>query len=76
MKSDIAAILVRIERGAALLSMFHPYYGSQDLDPKRFRIAFPESSTNSEKIAAKLSPEKTRMSFVLEKFLFPLKDCN
>jgi len=72
--SDIAAILVRIKKGAAILSMFHPYYGSQDLDPERYNRAFPGSGTNWERIVAKLSPEETRMNFVLENFLLPLED--
>ncbi len=72
--SDIAAILVRIQKGAAILSMFHPYYGPQDLDPERYNQAFPGSGTNWERIVANLSSEENRMSFVLEKFLFPLED--
>lgn len=69
-----AAILVRVKKGAAILSMFHPYYSSQDLDPERYNQAFPGSGTNWERIVAKLSPEETRLSFVLEHFLFPLED--
>lgn len=72
--SDIAAILVRIKQGAAILSMFHPYYGSQDLDPERYNRVFPGSGSNWERIVEKLSSEEHRLSFVLENFLFPLED--
>jgi len=74
-QSDIAAVLVRVQKGAAILSMFHPYYGSQDLDAERYEQAFPGCGTNWKRIVANLSSEDTRMNFVLEKFLFPLEDC-
>lgn len=72
---DIAAILVKVKKGAAILSMVHPYYGSQDLDVNRYERAFPGSGTNWVRIVEKLSSEDVRMSFILEKFLFPLEDC-
>lgn len=72
--SDIAAILVKVKKGAAILSMFHPYYGSKDLDPERYNQAFPGSGTNWERIVAKLSSEENRLEFVLDNFLLPLED--
>ncbi len=69
-----AAILVRIQRGAALLWMVHPYYSSQDLDPERYEQTFPGSGTNWKRIVQNLSSKEHRMNFVLEKFLFPLED--
>lgn len=73
-RSDIAAILVRIKKGSAILSMFHPYYSSQDIDPERYSKAFPGSGTNWARIAEKLSSEEIRMNFVLDNFLIPLED--
>lgn len=72
--AEIAAILVRIKKGAAILSMFHPYYSSHDLDPERYERAFPGSGTNWRRIVKQLSSEEHRLSFVLENFLFPLED--
>jgi len=73
-RSDIAAILVKIKRGAAILAMFHPYYSSQDIDPERYNAAFPGSGTNWTRIVEKLSSEEHRMNFVLDNFLIPLED--
>lgn len=71
---DVAAILVRIGKGAAILSMFHPYYNASDIDPERYEKAFPCSGTDWRRIVAKLSPEEERMQFALERFLIPLED--
>lgn len=73
-RSEIAAILVKIKRGAAILSMFHPYYNSKDIDAQRYNEAFPGSGTNWARVAAKLSSEENRMNFVLDSLLFPLED--
>lgn len=71
---DIAAILLRLGKGGAVLSMFHPYYSSQDIDPVRYEQAFPGSGTNWKRIVKQLSSDEERLGFVLEKFLFPLED--
>lgn len=63
-KSANAAILAQIGKGTALLSMFHPYYGSEDFDVVRYEKAFPDCGTDWRKVHARLSPEKERVAFL------------
>jgi glutamine amidotransferase-like uncharacterized protein len=69
-----ATILARVGEGAALLSMFHPYYGSQDIDVESYERVFPDCGTNWKAVHARLSSLDERMNFVLKSMLFPLED--
>jgi len=69
-----ATILAQVGNGAALLSMFHPYYGPQDIDIESYERAFPNCGTNWKVVKEKLSPLDERMQFVLKSMLFPLED--
>lgn len=59
-----AVILTAVGKGKALLSMFHPYYGPQDIDPDAYEKAFPNSGTNWREIKSALTPLEERMQFV------------
>lgn len=64
-KWENAAIVVPFQgRPAMLLSMFHPYYGPQDIDAESYTRAFPDSGTNWHQVHALLSPLEKRMQFV------------
>lgn len=71
-----AVILIPIGRGGVLLSMFHPYYGPNDIDVAAYEQHFPESEcgTNWRKVKEALSPIDVRMHFVLKSMLNPLED--
>lgn len=69
-----AAILVKVGRGAALMSMFHPYYGPQDIDTERYEQALPDCGTNWREVHDRLTPTDERMRFVLRSMLIPLED--
>lgn len=58
-----AAILVSVGQGAALLSMFHPYYGKDDIDVEAYEETFPDCGTNWREIKQKLSPFPERLEF-------------
>ncbi len=64
-KWENAAIVVPIHgKPAVLMSMFHPYYGPQDVDAESYMQAFPDCGTDWRKVHALLSPLKERMHFV------------
>ena len=69
-----ATILVPVGKGAALLSMFHPYYGPNDIDVERYNEAFPDSGTNWKEVHRKLSSHDVRMRFVLDNMITPLEN--
>ncbi len=69
-----AAILAKVGEGTILLSMFHPYYGSKDIDVETYEKAFPGCGTNWRAIKAQLSSLDDRMRFVLHSMLHPLED--
>jgi glutamine amidotransferase-like uncharacterized protein len=69
-----ATILTQVGKGAALLSMFHPYYGPKDIDVESYERAFPDCGTNWKSVKENLSPLDKRMRFVLKSMLFPLED--
>lgn len=71
-----AVIMVSVGKGAAMLSMFHPYYGPQDIDVDTYEKQFPqaECGTNWQKVKERLSPLDDRMRFVLKSILNPLED--
>lgn len=69
-----AVILVSIGKGAALLSMFHPYYGANDINVEAYEKAFPESGTNWKEVKDKLSPLDIRMKFVMNSMLNKLEE--
>ena len=73
-KWENAAIMVSVGKGAALLSMFHPYYGPNDIDVETYEKNFPECGTNWKKVKESLSPLDTRMRFVLKSMLCPLEN--
>ncbi len=67
-----ATILITIGKGAALLSMLHPYFGPDDFDS--FEHYFPDSGTNWKAVQENLSPLDERMQFVYNTMLIPLED--
>lgn len=69
-----AAILTSVGKGAALLSMFHEYYGPEDIDTERYEAAFPDSGSDWGAIHRRLSSTDERMNFVLMSMLNPLED--
>lgn len=69
-----ATVLTRVGFGAALLSMFHPYYGPSDIDVDAYQKAFPDSGTDWEFVRDHLSPLEERIRFFLESMIFPLED--
>lgn len=73
-KWENAAMMISVGQGAALLSMFHPYYGSKDIDVERYEKTFPDCGTNWQEVKKKLSPLDERMRFVLHTMLDPLEN--
>ncbi|MES2345397.1 MAG: BPL-N domain-containing protein [Chlamydiota bacterium] len=73
-KWEKAAMMVSVEKGAALISMFHPYYGPNDFDVEMYEKAFPECGTDWKAVKERLSPLDIRMRFVLNSMLAPLED--
>jgi glutamine amidotransferase-like uncharacterized protein len=73
-KWENAVILVSVGKGAALLSMFHPYYGPNDFDVEVYEKHFPDSGTDWKAVKEKLSSLDERMRFVLNSMLIPLED--
>lgn len=69
-----AVIMVSVGKGAALLSMFHPYYGSHDIDVDSYERTFPNCGTNWKEVKEKLSPLDVRMQFVLNSMLTQLEE--
>ncbi len=69
-----AVIMVSVGKGAALLSMFHPYYGACDIDVESYERTFPNCGTNWKSVKEKLSPLDRRMQFVLNSMLTQLED--
>jgi len=71
-----AVIMAPIGQGGVLLSMFHPYYGPNDIDVELYEKHFPQSEcgTNWRKVKESLSPIDVRMQFVLKSMLNPLED--
>lgn len=59
---ETAALLASVGAGAILLQMFHPYYGSADIDPACYEAAFPDCGTNWREVHARLSSEEERMN--------------
>ena len=69
-----ATILTQVGKGAALLSMFHPYYGSKDIDVESYERTFPDCGTDWKAVQKSLSPLDLRMRFVLKSMIYPLED--
>ncbi len=59
-----AAIMVPVGLGGVILSMFHPYYDSTDINVELYEQTFPNCGTNWREVHAKLSPHEVRMAFV------------
>jgi glutamine amidotransferase-like uncharacterized protein len=72
-KLENAAVLETVGKGAVLLSMFHPYYGANDIDVEAYEEAFAGSGTNWREVHSKLSSEEVRMEFVND-MLMKLED--
>lgn len=71
-----AAVLVSVGQGAALLSMFHPYYGPNDINVEVYERHFPDCGTNWREVKERLSSFDHRMRFALHSMLIPLEDGN
>jgi len=61
-----AACMSSVGQGAALLTMFHPYYRPEDFDVKKYEAQFPNSGTDWSKVKARLSTGHELMSFALQ----------
>ena len=48
------------------MTMFHPYYGSQDFDIERYEMHFSDCGTDWKAIHKKISPLFIRMEFIKE----------
>jgi glutamine amidotransferase-like uncharacterized protein len=72
-KWENAAIMVSIGRGAAVFSMFHPYYGPDDINVEAYTRAFPNCGTNWQDVKNRLSPLDVRMNFVYHNILGKLE---
>lgn len=59
-----AALVAKVGKGTVLMTMFHPYYGPQDIDVERYEEAFRGSGTDWRKIHARLSPEEDRVEYM------------
>jgi glutamine amidotransferase-like uncharacterized protein len=68
-----AVVLANVGDGAVLLSMFHPYYGADDINVEAYEEAFYGSGTNWREVHARLSPHDERMQFVYESMIKPLE---
>lgn len=71
---EAAAILISVRKGAAVLSMFHPYYGGTDIDAEAYERNFPDCGTDWRVVQKNLSSTDLRMRFVLNAILIPLED--
>jgi glutamine amidotransferase-like uncharacterized protein len=69
-----AAIMVSVGSGAAILSMYHPYYSFSDSDVERYEAAFPDCGTNWREVHRRLSDVDARMRFVLHSMLTHLEE--
>jgi len=65
-KRENAAIAVPIGKGAALLAMFHPYYGADDIDPPAYQRAFSGYQTDWRAVKSRLSSVDLRIRFVYD----------
>lgn len=68
-----AAVLVSIGEGAAVLSMFHPYYSISNMDVSIYEKLFPDCGTNWKDVHNRLSSIDVRMRFILKNILIPLE---
>ncbi len=68
-----AAIMATVGKGAVLLSMFHPYYGPNDIDPETYTKVFADSGTDWYKVKNSLTPLEARMEFVYHSLIRPLE---
>lgn len=73
-KWENATIMVSLGEGSAILSMYHPYYGPNDIDVEKYEKAFPDCGTSWSAVKKALSAEDQRMKFVLKSILIPLED--
>ena len=73
-KFENAAVLASIGKGAALLTMFHPYYGSGDIDLDVYEKMFPDCGTNWRVVKGNLGSLDERMRFVLHSLIAPLEE--
>ncbi|MBI5273767.1 MAG: hypothetical protein HY860_01790 [Chlamydiales bacterium] len=75
-KWENAAIMTSIGKGAAILSMFHPYYDPDTIDVEAYEKAFPDCGTNWKEVKQKLSASDDRMQFVFYEMLTKLEVMN
>lgn len=72
-KWENSTLLVSIGKGAVVLSMFHPYYGAQDINAEVYERAFPDCGTDWKRVQGKLSPLDERLEFFKKHMLEPLE---
>jgi glutamine amidotransferase-like uncharacterized protein len=73
-KRENATLMVSVGEGAAIVSMYHPYYGPNDIDVERYEKFFGDCGTNWKFVKMSLSSEQDRMQFVLNAVLLPLEN--
>lgn len=73
-KRENAAVMASVGKGAVLLSMFHPYYSSNDIDVELYERIFSGCGTNWREVHQKLSPVDVRMRFILHSMLNHLEE--
>lgn len=72
-QEENAVVISKVGEGAVLLSMFHPYYGPDDVDVEAYEKFFPDSGTNWKKVKEKLSPLEKRLDFVFNSMITKLE---
>ncbi len=68
-----AVVFVKRGEGAALLSMFHPYYSLSDSDAERYAVAFSDAGTDWHALHSRISSLQERIRFMREAMLDPLE---
>ncbi len=69
-----AAIMVSVGKGAALLSMFHPYYGQSDINVEIYKRVFSHCGTDWASVKKRLSPLDVRLNFAYHCMLSRLEN--
>lgn len=72
-KWENAAIMTSVGKGAALLSMFHPYFGPDDI-AETHKDDFPDCGTDWDRVKAALTPLEARMQFIYQSMVSRLEN--
>lgn len=72
-QEENAVVMSKVGNGAVLLTMLHPYYGSDDIDVESYEKIFPDCGTNWKKVKDKLSPLDKRLDFVYNSMIEKLE---